>query len=69
MGWWLWAVLLQVSSFRHPQVAEWPQVSGRRLILAVFAVLMLVLTLTPSPFLHTSTRDFGRQFHEQWRSR
>src|SRR6202140_1684942 len=45
-GWFLWAILLQLSSFRHPQVAEWPRVSGARLWLAVFALFMLVFTLT-----------------------
>lgn|SRR5271157_1396366 len=69
MGWWLWAVLLQLSSFRHPQVAEWPRVSGKRTWLAVFAFAMLVLTLTPSPFMHTSTPELVHQIREQWRSR
>ena len=47
--WLVWAILLEISSFRHPQVAEWPKVSGWRLVLAGFAVLMLVLTLSPKP--------------------
>jgi membrane-associated protease RseP (regulator of RpoE activity) len=50
VGWLIWAVLLQLSSFRHPQVAELPRVAGRRAGLAVFALLMLVVTLTPAPF-------------------
>ena len=57
-GWFLWAILLQVSSLRHPQVAEWPRISGVRLGLAVFALLMLVLTLTPAPFGHSAGREF-----------
>src|SRR5579863_5346988 len=36
-GWLLWAVMLWLSSFRHPQVADWPRVSGGRLWLAGFA--------------------------------
>jgi membrane-associated protease RseP (regulator of RpoE activity) len=64
-GWWLWAVLLQLSSFRHPQVAEWPRVSGKRAWLAVFAFAMLVLTMTPAPFANMSTLDVVRQ----WRGR
>jgi membrane-associated protease RseP (regulator of RpoE activity) len=59
MGWLVWAVLLQISSFRHPQVAEWPRVSGGRTWLAVFALLMLVLTLTPAPFGHGAAREFA----------
>lgn len=61
MGWWLWAVLLQLSSFRHPRVAEWPRVSGLRIWLAIFAVAMLALTLTPAPFGNMSTLDIVRQ--------
>lgn len=48
-GWLVWAILLEISSFRHPQVAEWPKVSGKRLLLAGFALLMLMLTLSPKP--------------------
>jgi membrane-associated protease RseP (regulator of RpoE activity) len=61
-GWLVWAVLLQVSSFRHPQVAEWPKVSGVRSWLAVLALIMLVLTLTPAPFGGASVPEMVRQF-------
>ena len=61
MGWLVWAVLLQVSSLRHPQVAEWPEVSGIRIWLAGFALLMLVLTLIPTPLAHSSLMEFVRQ--------
>jgi membrane-associated protease RseP (regulator of RpoE activity) len=61
MGWWVWAILLQMSSLRHPRVAEWPRVSGRRAWLAVFAVAMLVLTFSPSPIAGMSTLDIVRQ--------
>jgi membrane-associated protease RseP (regulator of RpoE activity) len=61
-GWFVWAILLWLSSFRHPQVAEWPRVSGGRLWLAVFALLMLVLTLTPAPMGHASLPEAVRQF-------
>jgi len=60
-GWFVWAILLQVSSLRHPQVAEWPRVSGGRTWLAVFALLMLVLTLSPAPFAHASLPEFVKQ--------
>src|SRR5882724_12856228 len=53
-GWFVWAILLWLSSFRHPQVAEWPRVSGGRMWLAVFALFMLALTLTPAPMGHAS---------------
>jgi Zn-dependent protease len=67
MGWWLWAILLQISSFRHPHVTEWPRVRGRRLWFAIFALAMLVLTLTPRPFLHSSTIEFRKQMHDEGR--
>src|SRR3984885_7465862 len=57
-GWLLWAVLLWLTSLRHPQVAEWPQVSGARLWLAMFALLMLALTLTPAPMAHMAVREY-----------
>src|SRR5262249_2835630 len=53
-GWIIWAVLLQLSSFRHPQVAELPKISGARVWFAVLALLMLVSTLTIAPFGHHS---------------
>jgi len=56
-GWLIWAILLQLSSLRHPQVAEWPRVSGGRIWLTGFALLMLALTLTPAPSAHTSLLD------------
>ncbi len=61
-GWFIWAILLQVSSLRHPQVADWPKISGGRVWLAVFALLMLTLTLTPAPFGHSSGQEFTRGF-------
>jgi membrane-associated protease RseP (regulator of RpoE activity) len=56
-GWLVWAILLEISSLRHPQVAEWPKVRGKRLALAGFALLMLALTLIPKP---VTTLDEGR---------
>jgi hypothetical protein len=62
MGWLVWAVLLWLSSFRHPQVAEWPRVEGGRLWLAICALAMLTLTLTPAPFGHSAGREFMPYF-------
>ncbi len=56
-GWFVWAILLQLSSLRHPQVAEWPRVSGGRMWLALFALLMLAVSLTPAPLAHSSLRE------------
>ena len=49
-GWLIWAVLLRISGMRHPMVAEWPAVTGVRRWIAGFALVMLILTLAPSPF-------------------
>ena len=54
VGWLIWAILLRISGMRHPMVMDWPGVSGGRLWLAIFALLMLILTLTPAPFAHSS---------------
>jgi membrane-associated protease RseP (regulator of RpoE activity) len=59
-GWLLWAGLLWLSSFRHPQVAERPRISGARTGMAVFALVMLILTVTPAPFAHGSAPELGR---------
>jgi membrane-associated protease RseP (regulator of RpoE activity) len=53
-GWLLWAILLRISGMRHPMVAEWPGVTGVRRWLAVFALVMLILTWAPAPFAHMS---------------
>ena len=60
-GWFIWAILLWLSSFRHPQVAEWPRVSGTRLWLAAFALFMLAVTLTPAPLAHSSLAEVVHQ--------
>jgi len=75
--WLMWAVLLRLSSLRHPQVAEWPKVSGGRIVLAGFAVLMLALTLMPTPLMqpataneparHFSLREISHQLPGIWR--
>ncbi|MBV8050853.1 MAG: site-2 protease family protein [Acidobacteriaceae bacterium] len=61
-GWLIWAVLLRISGMRHPTVAEWPQVAGARRWLALFALIMLLLTLAPAPFAHSSLIEVIHQF-------
>ena len=60
-GWLLWAVLLAISGMRHPMVEARPGITGKRRWLAVFALLMLLCTFTPTPFAHNSLRDV---YHE-----
>lgn len=61
-GWLLWAVLLGVSGLRHPLVPEWPGITGGRRWLAVTAMLMLLLTFTPTPFTNSSLRQVVREW-------
>jgi Peptidase family M50 len=63
-GWFLWAILLQLSSLRHPQVADWPRVSGVRMWLAVLSLVMLAITLTPAPFAHAGGPEYARSLME-----
>jgi len=49
-GWYVWAVLLFLSGLRHPRVSPWPGVDGKRKLLALFALAMLILTIVPTPF-------------------
>ncbi len=61
-GWLIWAILLRISGMRHPIVAEWPEVTGARRWLTVFALTMLILTLAPAPFAHSSLLELFREF-------
>jgi membrane-associated protease RseP (regulator of RpoE activity) len=49
-GWLLWALVLRFTGTRHPDVPLQPPLDLKRRALAVFAVIMLLLTLTPAPF-------------------
>jgi Zn-dependent protease len=66
MGWFIWAMLLAFT-LRHPNVPRYPDVSGRRRILAVVAALILVLTFTPAPIKAGSGRDAWRQLAPEMR--
>jgi membrane-associated protease RseP (regulator of RpoE activity) len=64
-GWLLWAVVLRMTGGRHPEVPLYPEVKGKRWLLAVFALIMLVLTLTPAP-LGGSLKEY---VEEHWHQR
>lgn len=49
-GWLVWSVLLLFTGMRHPQVPEWPGLTRGRYWLALFGLLMLLLTFVPAPF-------------------
>jgi len=59
-GWLIWAILLRLLAMRHPAVPEWPEIGTGRRILAVFALLMLVLTFMPMPITQVPLIDFLR---------
>ena len=48
-GWLLWGVILAFTGMRHPDVPPWPPIDRKRCWLAVVAVLLLVLTVMPTP--------------------
>ncbi|MCU1299014.1 MAG: hypothetical protein JWO91_3292 [Acidobacteriaceae bacterium] len=64
-GWIIWAILLRISGMRHPMVAEWPGIGRGRQLLGVCAFIMLVLTLTPAPFAHSSLLEVFREMRSQ----
>jgi Zn-dependent protease len=56
VGWLIWAVMLWLTS-HHPPIPRRPEISTGRKWLAVFAVVMLLLSFTPAPFTHSSGRE------------
>jgi membrane-associated protease RseP (regulator of RpoE activity) len=58
VGWLLWGVFLLLPAMRHPQVpADLPLRDGR-LLLAAIAMLILLMTITPTPFYDSSVMHF-----------
>ena len=68
-GWLIWAILLELSSLRHPQVPERPKITGGRRWLAGFALAMLALSFTPSPIAGTSLKEFFRPVRQYVKER
>jgi Peptidase family M50 len=56
-GWLLWAVVLRLTG-QHPQVPSWPDLDLKRKLIALFGVLMLVLTFSYSPLRKSGMADF-----------
>jgi len=61
VGWFVWAILLSITGMRHPIVPEWPGIDGSRRWLALFALLMLILTVSPAPIRHASLPEVVQQ--------
>jgi Zn-dependent protease len=68
IGWMIWAVFLWLTS-DHPSISKYPALTLGRKWLAVFGVLMLVLSFTPTPFTNSSGQDLWRspELREGWR--
>jgi membrane-associated protease RseP (regulator of RpoE activity) len=60
-GWLLWAVVLRFTGSRHPDVPLFPPLDAKRRVLALFALIMLALTLIPAPF---GSRGLGKVLQE-----
>ncbi len=50
IGWLIWAVLLAMTGLRHPTIVRGEPLDTKRKLLAVFAVVMLALSIIPAPF-------------------
>ena len=58
VGWLLWGLFLLIPAMRHPKVPLEPQLDRGRVLLAVIALSILVLTFTPMPFYQNSLMNF-----------
>ncbi len=57
VGWWIWAVILLATGRRHPPVPSWPGLDGKRRLLALLMVFVLLATLTPVPVVGMGAAD------------
>ena len=64
-GWLLWGTVLAITGLRHPSVPDWPGIDAKRRWLALLALVMLILTLTPAPFAHGSLHDVIHEFRNR----
>lgn len=62
-SWLLWAVVLRLTG-RHPPVPATPGLDGKRTLLAVFGLLMLILTFAYNPFPGTALPDLLQLFRK-----
>jgi membrane-associated protease RseP (regulator of RpoE activity) len=64
-GWLLWAVVLRFTGSRHPDVPLLPPLDAKRRALALFALIMLALTLIPAPFGEQGLGKVLKEYHAQ----
>ncbi len=58
VGWLLWGVFLLFPAMRHPKVPADPPLREGRLLLAAIAMIILLMTITPTPFFDSSVMHF-----------
>lgn len=49
VGWWLWSAVLLATGWKHPEVPRWPPLDRKRQVLALVAVALLLVSITPVP--------------------
>jgi membrane-associated protease RseP (regulator of RpoE activity) len=60
VGWLVWAIVLMMPSLRHPKIALRPALNASHAVSILVAVTLLLLTLMPQPFAHSSLLNFLR---------
>jgi membrane-associated protease RseP (regulator of RpoE activity) len=58
MGWIIWAIVLMLPSLRHPKISTEPGLNASHAVSIVVAILLLLFTLMPEPFAHSSLLNF-----------
>ena len=58
VGWMLWGIFLMIPAMRHPKVPVAPALDKSRLILGIIAIVIFLLTFTPTPFYDNSLMHF-----------
>jgi len=60
VGWVIWAILLALSGLQQPSVPRYPSVGRARRWMALLALALLILTLTPAPISNSSFPQVAR---------
>jgi hypothetical protein len=58
VGWLLWGIFLLIPAMRHPKVSIAPELSRRRIALAVLGLAIFLVAFTPTPFHDNSLMHF-----------